>query len=143
VLAQEGTEDAGQEVLGDGGGGCEAEFSRDGLVEGGEGEAGFVECGGGGGGVAEEDATGFGEGDLAAMAVAGGAIEEPDAGLFFEGADLLADSGLAEIESFGGFAEAELVGDLSKDGEAKVFHGLLCVVRSEPAVLSESGQADR
>jgi hypothetical protein len=124
VLAEECAEDAREDVLCDGGGGSETELAGDLVVECGEGTLGFGHGFGGALGVDEEDAAGFGEGDLGAMTFAAGAVEEAGACLFFEGADLLAYGGLAEVEGLGGLAEAELFGNGAKDFEAEVLHGL-------------------
>ena len=120
VLLEESAEHARQDVLrnrhrsanAEGAGGFAAE-----AVERGArffGEAGAFAS------VAEQDCASFGEADAAFAA-----IEECSAEFFFEGMNLLADRGLAEVQTLGGTAEAGLFSNGAEDLQPEIFHKLL------------------
>ncbi|HKO14248.1 MAG TPA: hypothetical protein VJV22_19925 [Acidobacteriaceae bacterium] len=104
--------------MGNGHGGADAEFADCFAARALEGGLGF------GGetrtfaGVAKEGGAGVGETDAPFAAV-----EEDNAQLFFEGVNLLADRGLAEVQALGGVAKAGFFGDGSEDAEPEIFHG--------------------
>jgi hypothetical protein len=127
MLLEEGAEHARQNVLRDGHGRADAEcaggFAAQ-VVEGGTSLVGqastFAR-------VAKEDGAGAGEADAAFAAV-----EESGAEFFFEGVNLLADRGLAEMQAFGGATEAGFFGDGAKDLQPEILHGSTLAGSWEP-----------
>ena len=104
--------------MGDGHGGADAERAGGFAAEAVEGIEGFVSKACAFAGVAEEDRAGAGEADAAFAA-----IEERGGEFLFEGMNLLAHRGLAEVETFGRATEAGFFGDGTKDAEPEIFHG--------------------
>src|SRR5580692_1631923 len=105
MLAAEVAEDAGQDVLRDGGGGAESKLAGvisarrgDGLLGLGE-QRMHLRC------VAKQEPAGGGESDVRA-----GAIEELNVEVFFKSLDLQADRGLSQEKVLSRLAEAEMLG---------------------------------
>ena len=74
-----------------------------------------------GGGQPVEDRVGVADQHLARLGeadAAGGALDEPGAGLGLERGDLARDRGLGEVERFGGGGEGAVRGDLAQDPQA-------------------------
>ena len=69
-------------------------------------------------GLDEEGGAGHGEGDAAV-----GAVEQADAQLRLELADLLADGGLRHVEALGGAAEVQLLRDRDEVPQVSQLHG--------------------
>lgn len=115
LFGEESGQQARQNVLSDGGGDAQREFSGDMAILRGERLFGFGDDGGEAGGVVEEQFALCGQGDMAA-----GAIEEADAQVFFERFDLQRDGGLGEKELLGGLAEAQVVGHGAEDLQPEV-----------------------
>ena len=117
VLFEKRAEHAREDVLRDGHRCADAERAGGFAAQAGEGGAGFFRQARPFAGVAEKEGAGVGESDAAFAAV-----EESGADFFFEGLDLLADGGLAEVESFGGTAEAGFFGNGAEDLQPKILH---------------------
>jgi len=116
MLAEEGSEQTRENILRDGGGNAEGEFAGEFAIAGAKGAFGVGDDGGDFFCAIEERGALAGEGSAA-----GGAVEEADAKVIFEGFDLQGYGGLGEEEMLGGFAEAEVFGDGAEDFEAEVF----------------------
>lgn len=117
MLLEESAEHAGQDVLGDGHGGTDTEGAGGFAVGAIEGCPRFFRQACAFAGVPKKDDTGIGKAN-ATLAT----VEEGDAQLLFEGVNLLADRGLAEMEALGCTAEAEFFGDGAKDLKPEILH---------------------
>ena len=128
VGAEECAEDAREQVLGDGGGGGDAEWSAGLSLEVGEGGQCFLGESCGTAGVVEDEGSGRGEGDAGRSS-----IEEAEAECFFEEVDVLADGRLADAQQFSSAAEAGLLGDGAED--------LQTVILEHPHLRKERGDS--
>lgn len=115
VLVEEGSDEARENVLSDGGGNAEGEFA--GEVSGGVAEVllGLGCKRGEFGGVTKQDLALRRERNAI-----GGTVEKADAEIVFEGLDLECDRGLGEEEMLGSFAEVEVFGDRAEHFETEV-----------------------
>ena len=117
MLFEEGAEHAGQDVLRDRHGSADAEGAGGFTAQRVEGGASFSSEARTPARVAEEDSACIGEMDAAFAAV-----EERGAQFFFEGANLLADGGLAQVKAFSGAAETGFLSHGAKDLQPKILH---------------------
>jgi hypothetical protein len=117
MLFEEGAKHTGQNVLGHGHGGTDTQGARGLTVGAVDGSAGFLGETRAFASVAEEDDAGIGKADAAFAAV-----EEGDGQFLFEGVNLLANRGLAEVETLGRAAEAGFFGDGAEDLEPEILH---------------------
>jgi hypothetical protein len=116
MLVEEGSEQAGENILRNRGGHAEGQISGDIAILRAELLLGLGNEGGYLLGVGEQEGSLRSQGNAIA-----GAIEETDAEIVFEGLDLERDGGLGEEKVFCRLAEVQMLGNGAEDFEAKVF----------------------